>query len=123
MDLKVLFDEEHIIDGEEQSRDATEADGLEGGGNGWEITWCDTAFRRVRLFKVDASINRNRDLHGGLQNFPLYLIVEDVYDWIGEDPQWPITRQKKRTYVTGTDAARIRQAAAIADSYGGKVNG
>ena len=117
MELKVLFDEEHILEGEEQSRPATE--------EGWEdslVTWRDVLFRRVRLFKVDAAIRRNRNSRGDLQGFPLYVIVEDVCDWIGEDPQWPVTRQKKRTYVTGTDSARIRQAAAIADSYGGKVN-
>jgi hypothetical protein len=122
MELKLLFDEERIIVGEEQSRDATEEDGFEGDGDGWEITWADTLFRRVRLFKVDASISRNRSAHLGLQSFPLYVIVEDVCDWIGEDPQWPISRQKKRTYVTGRDSTRIRQAAAIADAYGGKVN-
>jgi len=122
MDLQLLFDEERIINGEEQSRQATEEEGNVDGDKDWLITWCDTDFRRVRLFKADAVIKRNRDSRGGFQNLPLYIVIEDRYKWVGEEPRWPKESQKRRTYVTGTDSTRIRQAVGIAESYGGKVN-
>ena len=119
MELEPLFDEEWYAQGEDQSRPADEEkDGWSGG----DITWADSTFRRVRLFKVDATIRRNKDSKGGQQALPLYIIVEDSYVWEGEDPRWPITRQTKRIYTTGPDSKRIRQAAAIADSYGGEFN-
>lgn len=119
MDLQLLFDEERCIKGEEQSRPAVEeTDGWAGG----YITWCDADFRRVRLFKANAIINKNRDSRGGVQDLPLYLIIEDRCTWVGEDPRWPKESQRRSTYVTGTDSTRIRQAANLAESYGGKVN-
>jgi len=119
MELQLLFDEERYITGEEQSRPAEEEkDGWEGG----SVTWCDVTFRRVRLFKADAVIKRNRASRGGYQPLPLYIVIEDRYSWIGEDPQWPVESQRRRTYVTGSDSVRIRQAASIAEGYGGKVN-
>ena len=121
MDLKLLFDEERLIMGEEQRRDATKADGAEDGGTG-EITWCDTLFRRVRLFKAEALIDRNRVFPAEEELLPLYVLIEDRHDWVGEDPRLPVKRQKRRTYVTGPDSVRIRQAAAIAEAYGGEVN-
>ncbi len=123
MDLQLLFDEERIISGPEQSRPATEEEGAgEDEGEGWNITWCDVSFRRVRLFKAEAVIKKNRDSRGGDQDLPLYVVIEDRYSWAGEDPRWPTESQRRRTYVTGPDSVRIRQAASIAESYGGKVN-
>ena len=122
MDLQLLFDEERIISGPEQSRPATEEEGNEEGDVGWRVTWCDTDFRRVRLFRADAVIQKNRDSKGGNQDLPLYLVIEDRYTWVGEDPTWPKESQRRRTYVTGTDSTRIRQVVGIAESYGGKVN-
>jgi len=122
MDLQLLFDEERIINSEEQSRPATEEEGNVEGDKDWRITWCDTDFRRVRLFKAGAVIKKNRDSKGGFQNLPLYIVIEDRYTWTGEDPRWPAESQKRRTYVTGTDSTRIRQVVGIAESYGGKVN-
>lgn len=118
IDLTLLFDEERILEDEEQSRPADpETDGHDG-----IITWKDSRFRRVRLFKADAVFKRNRDSRGGNQTMPLYVLIEDSYDWIGEDPKWPKEKQRRRTYVTGPDSKRIRQAAAIAEAYGGKIN-
>ena len=122
MELQLLFDEERIISGEEQSRQATEEEGNEEGDKDWLVTWCNTTFWRVRLFKAEAVIKKNRDSKGGDQALPLYVLIEDRYSWIGEDPRWPTESQKRRTYVTGTDSTRIRQAVGIAESYGGKVN-
>jgi len=119
MELEPLFDEERYIQGEEHSRPADEEkDGWSGG----DITWADSVFQRVRLFKIDATIKQNRNSGGCRQDLPLYVIVEDSCIWQGEDPRWPTTRQTKRTYVTGPGSKRIRQAAAIADSYGGAFN-
>ncbi len=119
MDLKLLFDEERYITGEEQSRPAEEEkDGWEGG----SVTWCDAMFKRVRLFKADAVIKKNRDSKGGDQYLPLYVLIEDRFSWVGEDPRWPVESQRRRTYVTGPASVRIRQAAEIADGYGGAVN-
>ncbi len=120
MELQLLFDEERMISGPEQSRPATEEDGMEG--EDWNITWRDVSFLRVRLFKVEAVIKKNRDSRGNNQDLPLYIVIEDRYSWVGEDPQWPVESQRRRTYVTGPDSVRIRQAASIAESYGGKVN-
>lgn len=119
MELVQLFDEERIITGKEQRRKSDESKGEL---PGYYITWADTFFRRVRLFKAEAVFKKNRDEKGGSQELPLYLLIEDDYDWIGEDPRWPIARQRRRTYVTGTDSTRIRQAVKIADGFGGKVN-
>ena len=121
MDLQLLFDEERIINGPEQSRQATEEEGNEEGDKDWLITWCDTDFRRVRLFKAEAFVEKNRDSRGGKEELPLYIIIEDRYTWVGEDPRWPKESQKRRTYVTGSDSTRIRQAVGIAESYGGEV--
>lgn len=119
MDLKLLFDEERYIKGAEQSRPADlEKDGWEEG----TVTWCDALFRRVRLFKAEALIERNRNEKGGYQRLPLYILIEDRHDWLGADPSFATTSQRRRTYVTGRDSTRIRAAAAIAEAYGGEVN-
>ncbi|GAF73626.1 unnamed protein product [marine sediment metagenome] len=115
MELVKLFDEERIIDGEEQSRSpAEDEDG--------PVTWCDVFFKRVRLFKSEASFKMNRSTYGHNQTVPLYLIIEDDCDWVGEDPAYSRQRQRKRVYSSGSDSTRVRQAVAIADGYGGKVN-
>lgn len=119
MDLFILFDEERMVASEEKSRPAEEErDGWSGG----NITWRDTSFKRVRLFKSEAVIKKNRDSKGDSQSLPLYVLIEDSYNWVGEDPRWPAERQRRRTYVTGPDCKRIREAVKIAESYGGKLN-
>ena len=118
MDLNLLFDEERMVSSEDKSRPAEE----EKDGHDGEIRWSDTRFRRVRLFKADAVIKKNRDSRGGYQALPLYVLIEDSYDWVGEDPHRPIEKQRRRTYVTGPDSKRIRQAVEIAAAHGGTIN-
>lgn len=117
--MQLLFDEERHIKGPEKSRPAElEKDGYDDG----TITWCNVLFRRVRLFKAEAVIERNRNERGGYQRLPLYILIEDRHDWLGEDPAFAVTSQRRRTYVTGSDSTRIRAAVAVADGYGGEVN-
>ena len=116
MDLIKLFDEERVITGKDQHRKLTKKEG------GGVITWADPFFKRIRLFKYEASFPMNRNAYGHRQNVPLYLIIEDFCDWVGEDPAYSRQRMRKRVYCTGSDSTRVRQAVAIADGYGGKVN-
>lgn len=116
MELVKLFDEERVVTGKDQSRKLTKKEG------GGRITWSDTFFKRVRLFKCEARVPQNRNAYGHVQNMPLYLIIEDFCDWVGEDPAYARKRMKKRVYCTGSDSTRVRQAVAIADGYGGRVN-
>ena len=116
MELVKLFDEERVITGEDQSRERTEEEG------GGVITWADALFKRVRLFKSKAVFKMNRSAYGHGEAIPLYLIIEDIVSWVGEDPAYSRQRQRKRVYCTGSDSTRVRQAVAIADAYGGKVN-
>ena len=116
MELVQLYDEERYITGEEQKRLATDEE------EGSYVTWCDAWFKRVRLFKADAVIKKNRSARGGYQNLPLYIVIEDTVAWVGENPQYPNESQRRRTYVTGPDSSRIRQVVKIAESYGGTLN-
>ena len=116
MDLIQLYDEERYIPGEEERREQTEEEG------GGVITWCSATFKRVRLFKAEAVIKKNRSSRGGYQNLPLYVVIEDTVVWAGEDPKYPNNSQRRRTYVTGPDSTRIRQVVKIAEAYGGTLN-
>lgn len=116
MDLIQLYDEARYITGDEERREQTEEEG------GGFVTWRNVMFKRVRLFKADAVIKKNRSSRGGYQNLPLFVVIEDTVAWIGEDPQYPNESQRRRTYVTGPDSRRIRQVVRIAESYGGILN-
>ncbi|KKK54851.1 hypothetical protein LCGC14_3080530 [marine sediment metagenome] len=113
--MDILYDEENTINSEEQSRPATGEEDWDGSG---KITWCDNHWLRVRLLKETAHIASNRD--SGQATFPIYLLIEERYSWIGEDPRLPTTRTKKRAYVTGPDSKRIRQAISLLDEFGGE---
>ena len=116
MELVKLFDEERYITGPEERREQTEEEG------GGVVTWSNGTFKRVRLFKTEAAFKENRSASSAYQRLPLYLLIEDVVAWKGEDPRYPNTSQRKRTYVSGSDSTRVRAAVKIADDYGGKVN-
>lgn len=74
---------------------------------------------RVRLFRLTA-----KDGTYTVETWPVYLLVEqmETYDPVGEElvsGRYPQRYQKLRTYVTGNDSSRIRQAIAVIDAFGG----
>ncbi len=76
---------------------------------------CDIYYLRVRLFRSDI-----RDIQlSRTDTWAVYLLSEEYQDFVG-DPA--VTRKSKehsktRSYVTGTDSERIRQAISIIDGF------
>jgi len=84
-----------------------------------EYEGVDVLYLRVRLFKAEAIVQRNIM---GVDRVPFYFLLEEYESFEGdpENHRGPSRHTKKRTYITGPDSKRIRQAVSLCDSFGGK---
>jgi len=102
--MRLLYDEQHIREEPMTYIDA-EGDTQEG---------VNCFYLRVRLFKDTIS---EKDIH-----CPLYFLHLQHEDYVG-DPEVAAARarfrDKKRTFLSGPDSKRIRDAVAAIDAFGG----
>ena len=85
-----------------------------------EYKGVDMFYLRVRLFKAEVTVRK--DILG-VGRVPLYFLLEEYESYEGDPDthsRGPLKHTKKRTYTTGPDSKRIRQAVAICDSFGGR---
>lgn len=80
----------------------------------------DMLYLRVRLLKTVAEVKSNGGL--GVERWPIYFLLEERKSFEGDpaDHRESRKRTRVRTYTTGPDSKRIRQAVALADSLEGK---
>ena len=78
----------------------------------------DMFYLRVRLFKSEVVVRR--DIMG-VDRVPIYFLLEEDESFEGDpqDDRQPRTHSNRRTYTTGPDSKRIRQAVEIASAFGG----
>ncbi len=79
----------------------------------------DLFYLRVRLFKAEVVVRK--DILG-VDSIPLYCLLEEYESFEGDpdNDRGPHQHTKTRTYTTGPDSKRIRQAVEIASAFGGK---
>ncbi|KKK79739.1 hypothetical protein LCGC14_2830460, partial [marine sediment metagenome] len=75
---------------------------------------CDIFYLRVRLFRADV-----RDGSFNPDAWTVYLLSEEQQTFTGEPgpTRGPKTSSRTRTYGTGSDSERIRQAISILDGF------
>ena len=78
-------------------------------------TVCDIYYLRIRLFRSD--IRDVRPL--GMDTWTIYLLFEEYRDFVGDPAVERECKEHSRTrsYVTGTDSERIRQAISVIDGF------
>ncbi len=75
---------------------------------------CDIFYLRVRLFRTDI-----KDGFYNANTWTVYLLSEEYQTFEGEPSptRGPKKNSRTRTYVTGPDSERIRQAISILDGF------
>lgn len=84
-----------------------------------EYKGVDMFYLRVRLFKAEVIVRK--DILG-VDRMPLYFLLEEYESYEGDpdNHRGQVKHTKRRTYTTGPDSKRIRQAVALCDGFGGK---